>query len=61
MEKEKQSLIENKYLNSYLENDDEDELDITNVFTQNTFIYSWGKNKYGELGLGHTENALILR
>lgn len=48
LENEKNSLtLENKY---YL--DDEDKK--IGVYYKNTYIYGWGKNKYGELGIGHT-------
>ena len=28
-------------------------------YTKNAYIYGWGKNKYGELGLGTLSNAYI--
>lgn len=59
MERHKEMNIDTKYLNSLLE--DEDENENLNVFYKNTFIYAWGKNKYGELGLGHTDNTPIPR
>lgn len=42
---------------SYLYLDDEKENKIS-VYSKNTFIYGWGKNKYGELGLGHSNNGI---
>jgi alpha-tubulin suppressor-like RCC1 family protein len=57
-QKLKETTLENKYLNSLL-NDEEQESNY--VYFKNTFIYGWGKNKYGELGLGHTENSLTPR
>ncbi len=29
------------------------------VYYNNTYIYGWGKNKYGEVGVGNTENILV--
>jgi alpha-tubulin suppressor-like RCC1 family protein len=29
------------------------------LFFKNTYVYGWGKNKYGELGLGHSNDANI--
>ena len=46
--------IENKYLQSYI--DEDEEIEDTRIFVKNTFLYGWGKNKYGELGVGHNEN-----
>jgi hypothetical protein len=31
----------------------------TYVYYKYTYIYGWGKNKYGELGLGSTNNTTI--
>jgi hypothetical protein len=50
--------MENKYLNLYI---DEDKEEASYIYFKNTFIYGWGKNKYGELGLGHADNANIPR
>ena len=56
--KDKGSIIDNKYLNSLLE---DEESESHYVYYKNTFIYGWGKNKYGELGLGHTDNIAVPR
>lgn len=45
---------ENRNLYSYIDDEMENK---THVYYKDTFIYGWGKNKYGELGLGHTNNA----
>lgn len=29
---------------------------ISSIYKNNVFIYGWGKNKYGELGIGHNSN-----
>jgi alpha-tubulin suppressor-like RCC1 family protein len=29
------------------------------IYTKNILVYGWGKNKYGELGLGHNTNLNI--
>jgi hypothetical protein len=51
--------LENKYLYSYF--DDDKDNNKTNIFLKNTFIYGWGKNKFGEFGVGHTNNMIIAR
>jgi hypothetical protein len=56
--KTKDSMIENKYLNSLL---DDEEPESYYVYSKGSFIYGWGKNKYGELGVGHTDNIPIPR
>jgi hypothetical protein len=48
--------IDNKYLNSNI--DDEDFEARNRIYYKNTYIYGWGKNKYGELGIGHTNNQM---
>jgi hypothetical protein len=48
-----QSGMDNKYLNLYI---DEEREEAPYIYQKNTYVYGWGKNKYGELGLGHTEN-----
>jgi alpha-tubulin suppressor-like RCC1 family protein len=48
--------IENTINKKYLNYDEEDEFDQTFIYFKNTFIYGWGKNKYGELGSGNSEN-----
>lgn len=55
--KHKEINIDTKYLNSLLE--DDEVIENLNVYLKNTYIYGWGKNKYGELGLGHTDNISI--
>ncbi len=57
-QRNKELHIENKYLNSLLEDENQES---NLVYHKNTFIYGWGKNKYGELGLGHTDNIFIPR
>jgi hypothetical protein len=29
------------------------------VYKKNFFVYGWGKNKYGELGLSHTNDVNV--
>jgi hypothetical protein len=36
---------------------DDDRNNKMNVFSKNTYIYGWGRNKYGELGLGNTNDT----
>ncbi len=36
---------------------DDDRPSRVNIFSSNTYIYGWGKNKYGELGLGNTNDS----
>jgi hypothetical protein len=36
-----------------------DEIDETDMRKKSAYVWSWGKNKYGELSLGVTHNALI--
>ena len=40
--------MDNKYLNSNLDNETESKIN----YVQNNFVYGWGRNKNGELGLG---------
>jgi E3 ubiquitin-protein ligase HERC4 len=51
-------MIENddKKLFSYLEEDEINEK--VDIYHKNTYIYGWGKNKYGELGVGNTLDVL---
>lgn len=49
--------------NFYLENKDQskkyslvEEKRRISLYTKNVLIYGWGKNKYGELGIGHITN-----
>ncbi len=28
----------------------------SSIYANNVLIYGWGKNKYGELGIGHNTN-----
>jgi hypothetical protein len=58
MEDKNNTTFENKI--SYLYIDDEKE-NKTHIYYKDTFIYGWGKNKYGELGIGHTNNILYPR
>lgn len=44
------------YLKLYI---DEEKEETPYIYFKNTYIYGWGKNKYGELGLAHSENAPI--
>jgi hypothetical protein len=46
-----------KTFNTYLEDDKPNRSNVQ--FYKNTYIYGWGKNKYGELGQGTTIDALI--
>ena len=41
------------FLNKKLENEERRH---SSIYTKNVLIYGWGKNKYGELGLGHNIN-----
>ena len=52
---ESESKIE-KTFKTYL---DDDKPNRTNVYYKNTYIYGWGKNKYGELGVGTTSDATM--
>ena len=29
------------------------------LYYKNTYAYGWGKNKYGELGLAHTNDTFL--
>ena len=59
MEKDN-NIMNNRYLNSYLDEDEKDK-ETTYIYYKNTYVYGWGKNKYGELGIGHTENTVVPR
>lgn len=55
-------IIENKNKsdkNIYSYIDDEEKETKINVYFKNTYIYGWGKNKYGELGVGHSNNISL--
>jgi len=54
MNNDNENNFNKKYLNFIYEEDGEPY--VTHIYFKNTFIYWWGKNKYGELGLGNTEN-----
>ncbi len=47
---ETDKIIDRTYLS------DDDRPNRVNIFSKNTFIYGWGRNKYGELGLGNTND-----
>jgi hypothetical protein len=49
--------LDKKFLNYIYEEDNE--INDVHVYYKNTYIYGWGKNKYGELGFGNTENTSI--
>ncbi len=52
--------------NSYIENNNNRIINILNeennkkrrvsLYSKNVLIYGWGKNKYGEIGVGHNTN-----
>jgi hypothetical protein len=69
MERERER---NKKINdSYVENNNNrlinlmnkkpeiDEKRSNSIYMKNILVYGWGKNKYGELGLGHNTNLNI--
>jgi alpha-tubulin suppressor-like RCC1 family protein len=56
---DKESNLNKKYLNYNYEDEQEEKINEEHVYFTNTYIYGWGKNKYGELGLGNTENVSI--
>jgi len=38
-----------------------DEMDEFQIEQSNAYVWAWGKNKYGELSLGVTQNAILPR
>ncbi len=67
MEKERTKRLNNSQINdSYVENNNNRIINIINdeknsrrrpsIYTNNVLIYAWGKNKYGEMGIGHNTN-----
>jgi hypothetical protein len=39
--------------------DDDDSHRNPSIYHKNTYVYGWGKNKYGELGLANTNDTFI--
>ena len=69
MERERTKKLNSSHINdSYVENNNNRLINLLNkkpeneerrhssIYTKNVLIYGWGKNKYGELGLGHNTN-----
>lgn len=67
MEREKTKKLNTSHMNdSYVENNNNRIINIVNedlnskrrisLYTKNVLIYGWGKNKYGEMGVGHNTN-----
>jgi len=67
MEKEKTKNLNSSHMNeSYIENNNNRIANLVNdktnnkrgvsLYTKNVLIYGWGKNKYGEMGIGHNTN-----
>ncbi len=58
MEIANETNLDKKLINFIYEEEEKDSNDV-HVYYKNTYVYGWGKNKYGELGLGNTENTAI--
>lgn len=67
MEREKTKKLNTSNINdSYVENnnkrianiiiDDVNHKRRISLYSKNVLIYGWGKNKYGEIGIGHNTN-----
>jgi len=67
MEKERTKKMNASNMNdSYIENNNKRIINMINeenskkrrisLYTKNVLIYGWGKNKYGEMGVGHNTN-----
>ena len=68
MEREREREHSKRLNDSYVENNNNRLINLINkkpekeerrsssIYTKNVLIYGWGKNKYGELGLGHNTN-----
>ena len=46
----------NRLINLINKKPEKEERRSSSIYTKNVLIYGWGKNKYGELGLGHNTN-----
>lgn len=67
MERESSKKLNTSHINdSYTENNNNRIINKVNenrnkkarisLYTKNVLIYGWGKNKYGEIGVGHNTN-----
>ena len=50
---------DNKYIDKTFYSEEDNKPIKINVYSKNTFIYGWGRNKYGELGLGNTNDVSL--
>lgn len=49
----------NRLINLIHKKPEIDEKRYGSIYATNVLIYGWGKNKYGELGLGHNSNLSL--
>ena len=55
----KNNLQNNSNINYYDDSDSDNEDDYLPVYFKDIFIYGWGKNSYGELGINSIENVFL--
>lgn len=65
-ERSKRKLNSSNVSDAYIENNNNRIINIINdeankkkrssIYSKNVLIYGWGKNKYGEMGVGHNTN-----
>ena len=53
------SIDDDGYTSEPINNYIDDENDSINIYLENTYIYGWGRNTYGEIGVGSNENVFL--